>query len=310
MRRLWAGPWIAIAAIGAAACALEEITVIDFVDVAVAEVYVMIGEVPANNQIRAFLHGTSAGAASSSRTFDDARVSVTRDDGLVIDLLLGLPEDCLESQPEEATGTCFLGDPVLTPNLRGGDALELDIVLGNGGTLFGSTRIPGSFQIVGVGSSCLLPPDTLMPVSWSRSDDAWAYVNETSISGLTDALASDGIDVEDPLYLLGLSVSSSDTTVVFPSEFGIFDRFDLDQDLAVRLQSGLPDGTSAAVSITAVDRNYVNWARGSTFNPSGQVRVSSLRGDGSGVFGAGVIRQFVVISSANPGTAIPVCPLL
>ena len=51
---------------------------------------------------------------------------------------------------------------------------------------------------------------------------------------LTEALAPQGIAVEeDPLYLLGISVSEEDTTVVFPTEFGVFDRFDLDRDLAL-----------------------------------------------------------------------------
>ncbi|NIR36178.1 MAG: hypothetical protein GWN02_08535, partial [Gemmatimonadetes bacterium] len=96
---------------------------------------------------------------------------------------------------------------------------------------------------------------------------------------------------DDPLYLLGLSVSVADTTITFPSEFGVFNRLDLDQDVAVRLQRGLPAGVSAEVTITAVDRNYVNWARGGSFNPSGQVRVPSLRGDGTGVFGSTVGRR-------------------
>jgi hypothetical protein len=135
-------------------------------------------------------------------------------------------------------------------------------------------------------------------------------VNETSISGLGSALASEGIEVEeDPLYLLGLSISATDTTVVFPSEFGVFDRFDLDQDLAVRLQRGLPEGTGALVTIAAVERNYVNWARGGNFNPSGQVRVASLRGDGTGVFGAAVVRRFRVLAAeASPGGPSD-CPL-
>src|SRR5690606_38046307 len=115
---------------------------------------------------------------------------------------------------------------------------------------------------------------TPFEIHWTSSEGAWAYVNETTITGLADALAPEGIEADDPLYLLGLSISGADTTIVFPSEFGVFDRFDLDQDLAVRLQRGLPDGTEAAVSIAAVERNYVNWARGGSFNPSGQVRVS------------------------------------
>ena len=111
---------------------------------------------------------------------------------------------------------------------------------------------------------------------------------------------------ENPLYLLGLSISDQDTTIVFPSEFGVFNRFELDQAVAVRLQQGLPPATVAEVTITAVDRNFVNWARGGNFNPSGQVRVPSLDGDGTGVFAATVKRRFVVISESQ--AAAPPCP--
>ena len=239
---------------------------------------------------------------------------MTREDGLTLTLVVSRNEECLRSYPKDATGTCFLAEAALASSLQAGDALELEIILSDGRTLFGATRIPGSFQIdgldpSGLDPSCRMEPDELMTVRWSRSAGAWAYVNETSIRGLADALAPDGIDVKDPLYLLGLSISANDTTIVFPSEFGIFDRFELDQDLTVRLQQGLPAFTNANISITAVDRNHVNWARGGNFNPSGQVRVSSLRGDGTGVFGAAVVRQFSVFSSDDPELGPPTCPL-
>jgi hypothetical protein len=78
---------------------------------------------------------------------------------------------------------------------------------------------------------------------------------------------------------------------VFPSEFGVFDRFDLPRALVLALQEGLPDGVSAHITIGAADQNYVNWSRRGTFNPSGLVRVSSLRGDGIGVFGSLVTKS-------------------
>ena len=155
--------------------------------------------------------------------------------------------------------------------------------------------------------SCRSEPNTLLPLSWSRSQGAWAYINETVISGLRYALAPEGIDAdEEPLYLLGLSISAADTTVVFPSEFGIFQRGDLSNELTVRLQAGLPAGTDAQVSIGAADRNLVHWLRGGNFNPSGGVRVSSLAGDGLGVLGATLVREFEVISAGQG--SIPLCP--
>jgi hypothetical protein len=118
-----------------------------------------------------------------------------------------------------------------------------------------------------------------------------------------------GIDVtEDPLVLLGLSISREDTTIVFPGEFGVFDRGDLDRDLLAFLQRGLPAGASASVVVTAGDRNYVNWVRGGGFNPSGQVRLPSLSGiGGTGVFGSQVVRRFLLEVVDDPPQGAPLC---
>ncbi|MEQ1856294.1 MAG: hypothetical protein ABL963_07485 [Longimicrobiales bacterium] len=298
---------LALLSVGLAACELEDITVIDFVDVVVAEVYVTLGDTPADHRVRAFLHGTAAGGTPDSETFDSALVRITR--GVdTLDLALGPVTECVDSLPANAAGSCFV-DGGLAAGLLPGDALDLSVVLADGRSLLGSARIPGDFQLDGIVAACRLAPDTTLALRWSSSQGAWAYVNETQINGLAAALASEGITVEDdPLYLLGLSISAADTTVIFPSEFGVFDRFDLDQDLAVRLQQGLPEGTDALISVTAVERNYTNWVRGGSFNPSGQVRVASLRGNGTGVFGAAVTRQFTVTATSTSGGS-PDCPL-
>jgi len=291
-----------------AGCELQEVTVVDFADVVVAEVYVTLRDAPSGNEIQAFLHGTEAGSAPSSRTFEDAVVTVTRGDGGIMDLELGPVDRCVASLAEGATGTCFLADPNDAAGLEPSDELALEIVLPDGQRALGALRIPGPFELTELGSECRLAPGTTAVLRWTRSTGAWAYANETLIRGLPDALAAEGIQADDPLYLLGLSVSAADTTVVFPSEFGVFDRFDLDQDLAVRLQSGLPDDTDATITIAALEQNYVNWVRGGTFNPSGQVRVSSLRGAATGVFGAAVVRELVVYSSAGSMPSVPDCP--
>jgi hypothetical protein len=306
MRRR-AGALCALSLLVATACELQEITVIDFVDVAVAEVYVILGDTPADHRVRAFLHGTEVGGTPDSETFDDALIRITRAAD-TLDLVLALITECVDSVPAGASGSCFV-DGGQAAALAPGDALGLTVALADGRTLLGATRVPGDFQLNGVGATCRAVPDTSLTLSWTRADGAWAYVNETSINGLPAALAPEGIEVEDdPLYLLGLSISASDTTVLFPSEFGVFDRFGLEQDLAVRLQRGLPDGTDALVSVTAVERNYTNWVRGGSFNPSGQVRVGSLSGDGAGVFGAAVARRFSLLSASAPGGA-PDCPM-
>lgn len=298
------------------ACELEEITVVEVEDVVIAEVYVNVAADPVDNEILALLHRTLG-----SRTAEDvdaaeaelvaADVTVRRPaDGLEVELVNAGIEDCVEEEQEDIPQVCFLADSAGAVQIRPGDLLELDVGLADGGRLEGGSRVPGTFELSAIPERCLLPSDTLMPLRWSRSEGAWAYVNETAISGLPEALQSEGIDVEeDPLYLLGLSISDSDTTITFPSEFGVFNRLDLDQDLAVRLQRGLPAGSTAEITITAVDRNYVNWARGGNFNPSGQVRVPSLRGDGSGVFGSTVGRRILVTTREDVADELEACPV-
>jgi hypothetical protein len=298
---------LATAALAFAGCELEEVTVVDLVDVAVAETYVVIREDPAQNRVRAFLHGTTAGGAPNLRTFEDARVRVTRSDGLVLDFGIVPVRECVDSLPPGATGTCFAADTALVRLISPGDALELRITFA-GGEAMSAVRVPGAFRFTGSGAQCRLVPDTSFDLVWSRSAGAWAYVSETLIEGLAAALEPEGIAADDPLYLLGLSVSAQDTTIAFPSEFGLFDRFDLDRALAVRLQRGLPDATYSRISVAAVERNYVNWVRGGSFNPSGAVRVSSLRGDATGVFAAAVVRDLVVITSASPLAGVADCP--
>ena len=293
----------------ASGCELEEVTLVDAEDVVVAEVYLNVARRQADNEIRAFLHRT----IGTSETVDDllaARVLVSRPGGGRRYLLEPASvDDCVDSAPSLEPGACFILEDTATVDLGPGEVFELEVTLVDGGVIRGATRVPGDFDLDAIPDACRLPPDHLMAIGWSRSTEAWAYLNETSIRGLPAALEPEGIDVdEDPLYLLGLSIGDTDTAIVFPSEFGVFNRLELDQDLAVRLQDGLPEGVSAEVSITAVDRNFVNWARGGNFNPSGQVRVPSLTGDGTGVFGSTVGRVFQVFSSAEPIDGAPDCP--
>lgn len=305
MRRLVVSTLLALAAAG---CELEEITLVDAEDVVVAEVYVNLAADPQDNEIRAFLHRT-LGTEESVADLFDARVTIRRSDGLTLLVPGASVDDCVESAPSLEPGACFLLDDSTTAGLWPGDIFEVEVLLSDGGLIFGAAQVPGRFDLKGYPATCRVPPDVLMEVEWSRSERAWAYLNETSIRDLPAALEPEGIEVEDdPLYLLGLSVSDSDTSVVFPSQFGVFNRFDLDQDLAVRLQRGLPAGSRAQISITAVDRNYVNWARGGNFNPSGQVRIASLRGDGTGVFGATYGHSFQVLARTDPIPSATECP--
>lgn len=293
-------------------CELQEVTLVEEEDVVVAEAYALVGvpgrELGVQNRLWVFLGRTREGESQPS-VLRDARVEVTRPaDSVRFRLERAELDECVSDPRRERPGVCYDAG-IAAVGLGAGDELELDVRLSDGRVLEGRTRIPGAFRVENDASDCALPPNTPFEVRWTPSEGARAYVNETRIDGLDVALGNEGIEAPEELYLLGLSLSASDTTIVFPGEFGIFDRFDLDQDLTVRLQEGLPDGTQATVGISAADRNYVNWARGGNFNPSGQIRVPSVRGDGTGVFASVVMRRFgVFVGSSDPAGALPPCP--
>ena len=190
-----------------------------------------------------------------------------------------------------------------------GDVAQLRIALPADGLVQASSSIPGTFDLLRPEANhCVLPPKQNFEITWSVASGAQAYLSETTISGLDAALQPLGIDAEhEPLRLMGLSVSSTDTVIVYPSQLGIFSRTEIEQDLAAELQEGLPPGTEAEVAIAAVDRNFVNWARGQGFNPTGVVRVPSVIGDGTGFFGSAVVRVFSLETDAVPSPELPLC---
>ncbi len=291
-------------------CELQEVAVVEVEDVVVVEAYALVGVDSQDPTVRrrlfAFVGRTVTG--ENVPPVPDALVEVVRPaDGRRFLLEPAEPQSCVSDPDRARPGTCYAAG-TQAEALEPGDLLDLEVVLEDGRTLVGRTRIPGDFALEEQASPCLLDPDSQLQVRWTASEGASAYVSETRIDGLGTALASEGILAPEELFLLGLSLSAADTTVVFPGEFGVFDRFDLDQDLAVRLQSGLPSGTQAIVGITATDANYVNWARGGSFNPSGQVRLPSVFGDGTGTFASGVLRRFgVYVDDDAQGGSAPRC---
>jgi hypothetical protein len=306
---------VALLCLTVGGCSLQEITIVDVEDVVVAEVYVQIGEgFLGGDRVTAFLHRTVGGLGGGFHPVPGAKIVISQDRGPSVELAETAIERCVSVTPEGGTGSCYWMAPAASVGFRPGDHLRLRIDLASGGVLTSSTIVPGDFAVLGIteGAQCLLAPSTPFTVRWTGSEGTWAYVNETLILGMKNAFLPLGIEVEsDTLELLGLSISASDTTIVFPGEFGIFTRFELDQDLATSLQAGLPPGTRAPVTISATDRNYVNWARGGTFNPSGQVRVPSVRGDGTGVFASTVTRTFEVVVNPAPlggSVSAPACP--
>ena len=213
---------------------------------------------------------------------------------LFVETSLGV---CADGIAPEATdsidvrASCYI-NPVRTrvPIVRG-ITYGLSVLTTDGRELRGRTTVPGRFQFrdlpgTRTGVDCSLPPDTNFPLVWTRSVGAWGYVAGVQITGLKAALAPRGIDAPDRLELTGVAVSESDTTLTLPSELGLFEIGGENQEILRALQDGFPADVSVNLTVAAVDRNYVNAVRGGGFNPSGTVRISSVVGDGVGVFGS------------------------
>jgi len=299
-----------LACLGAAAltagCELQEVTVVESDPVLLVESYVQVGD--GIDQVFAFLHWTLGEGAVEDLAL--ASVDVTSEVGDSVSLGLEARSACVFSGiADQVEGVCFSAgrdvDGVFSP----GERVALRVRFPDGQEVAGESTIPGNMEFIQPGpvDLCVLPPGRQLILLWNVAQGAWAYSAETEISGLRDALAAKGIEVEvDSVALRGLAVSESDTTLVFPAEFGVFSRFDLQQEVALALQEGLPEGALAEVAVAAVDRNYANWVRGGNFNPSGSVRVSSLRGDGFGVFGTAVRRNLRVVG-AESGSILSSC---
>ena len=298
--------WMGFASLATMACDLTETELAQPEEVLIVEAFLRLGD--PDPQLFALLHNTLR-----VQPVPDADVQVTLEDGSVLRLAPAPAEDCSDIPGPAGDGTpflavnCYRALPAEVARISPGQRLELRVEVAGGGVIEGATTVPGDFQLLRPTpstTSCAVFPDVLVEFEWTASENTWAYVAETAIAGLSQFSA----EAEEPLELLGLAISSEDTTIVFPSEFGVFDRFDLDAELAAQLQKGLPPTTGAAVYIAATDRNYVNWVRGGNFNPSGAVRIPSLRGDGTGVF-ASYIQRFVFVNQTDPSPQTPACLL-
>jgi hypothetical protein len=224
-------------------------------------------------------------------------VVIHRADGPVVLSERERLRDCVVDTPDGYPVSCYRASQADEARFLPGDRLELEIRLPDGGQLLGFTVVPSDFRLVDSPASriCMLPEGRTLEVRWTSSPGAWAYVSETAVQDFREALQAAGYPVQqDRIHLVGVSISQSDTTIVFPIEFGLFERLSEDQGIMVALQRGLPAGALAQITVAAADRNLANWLRGGTFNPSGQVRVPSLRGDGTGFFGASVVRTLTV----------------
>jgi len=292
-----------------AGCELTEVVVEEPVDQVVAEIF--LAARPTGTVARAMLHRTFVSDPDPIQ----AVVTIRRvSDGYFVELESRIIEECLLGEaPAGTEASCYVGEGIRMSRFGPGDRLEATIEFpGSERRMRGTTTVPEGFEIrqpdvLGVflsERSCRIEPMTNVEVLWSQGAGTWAYLAETLLLGL-EGVPGGGDD--DALKLQGLAISAADTSIVFPKQFGLFDRVDLDYELAVLLQQGLPAGVVARVEVAAVDRNYTNWVRQGTFNPSGLVRIPSMVGDGTGVFAAYVTDQFAAVSAEEGQVDLPEC---
>jgi hypothetical protein len=286
-------------------CDLREITIAEPDDVVVAEIVLRAG---ASLQT-AYLHRTSA--LGSARVFDASIVVTDADSLTVLRFEADADSLCLSparTVPDASTGTCYVAnDEALS--VEPGRTYSVLVTLRDGRAMTGTTTIPEDFVVRSPAhAECYLTPHSTTDLVWTSSAGTAAYLVQTRLPGLREALRAGGADIpgSGPVRLTGLSITALDTTLVFPSELGLFGRFDDSiHPILVAIRDGLPPGIATDMAIAAVDPNYVNWVRGGNFNPSGAVRISSLSGDGIGVFGSAVVRNLWLVT--HGADELPAC---
>ena len=312
IRMLAVGPALA----GVAGCTIADVTIPPSEDRLVVEAVLRTDARTQSIVLhRAVRGGVAAGEAG-------AEVVVTRGDGLRVVFRQSATDDCYRVDPRyllpddrvEIRGTCYLSDSTAAAWVLPGRTYELDVRTTRGEAAHGRTTVPGDFSLRGMDAErmntldafpCWLAPHTSFTLTWTPAEGAWGYLAPLQIVGLRVVLP-DSFRAPDPLELMGVSVSGRDTTLLLPTEFGVFDRFTYDQDLMRLLQGGLPPGVRARLVVAAADRNYINGVRGGSFNPSGVTRISSIVGDAVGVFGSLVPLHALIIVDDRSG-GLPAC---
>lgn len=303
----WKG-WLPLLLLVTLSCRIGEVTATEGGDLLVVE-----GHLQARGQRQAvLLHRSLRGGVV--RGEPGALVTITGPEGTSVQLeespaqLCGDPASPDLNDALQVEATCYATATADDLPVRPGASYELEIISVRGERVRGRTTMPGEFagrrpSITASNSlpGCSLPPRTNLELVWSVSEGAWSYLATLEVSGMKSALEGTGIEAPERFEVTGLAVSQTDTTLVLPAEFGLFELANLDTDLLVYLQGGFPGGVSARLRLSALDRNYVNAVRGGPFNPSGPIRISSVVGDGVGVFGSYVpLDLFIVVEENSP----------
>jgi hypothetical protein len=280
-------------------CELSETAIPDGEDILVVESILNAGK----DEQALLLHHTLNGRLVAGE--EGAHVQVRRGDGFEVDFRRAPLDACAGDVRSYSAGkdsvdvraTCYLSPPGTGRWVVPGGRYELLIETVDGKRLHGRTTVPGRYALLGLSPAaarpmgevgrCVLPPDSALTLHWSVSAGARSYMTHMTVRGLREALRGSGIpSIPDVVELYGFSVSERDTTITVPTGVGTTERGKYDNALMLALRDGFPAGSRVRLIIGAMDLNYVNAIRGDNFYPSGPVRVSSIAGDGAGVFGS------------------------
>ncbi len=287
------------AVLGLTACELTEVTIPDGADLLIVESILNAGTDVQHILLHRTLNGRVVGGE------EGARVQVRRSDGLEIVFTSAPVTACTTIDPGYSEGqdsvevraTCYLSPAEAGRWVVPGERYDLLIETQDGKRLHSRTTLPGHFAPLGLSPEagrpmgevghCVLPPDSALTLHWSVAAGATAYLTHMKIEGVREALAGSGIpDVPHVVELYGVSISERDTTITAPTQMGVMELGKYPTDLMLALRNGFPEGVRVRLTIGAMDRNYVTAVRGDNIHPSGMVRVSSIAGDGVGVFGS------------------------
>jgi len=302
--------WVILGVLAFTACEMDSVSLIAPESLLVAEVFIA-SDGNDDLEATAYLHrvlgsknyGPVLGADITLRAGDQIVTLVENPDSTSTCIPPWVQRET--SEIEGSLGTCYSLSELPAAFAVPGQAIQVSITDGDMSELFGQTKLPGDFSMKTPRNGrdfCALQRDQLLELNWSKSNDAWAYIVQAEVWDLADVfnyLPEDDRPPQ-PLFLLGLAISSDDTSMRFPSEVGLFDRYGLHRDVFEQLQKGLPESTTADISVAAVDRNFVNWARAGKFHPSGQIKTPSLAGkSGTGVIGSYVRKNFKVLADST-----------
>ena len=312
MRRLRRSLPILLAAL-AVGCELTEVAAPESADVLVIDAVLRAGSASQGILLHRSLEGTLV------RGEPGATGRVVGEDGQVIDFEEApLPFCTTPATPDlgeevDLQATCYFNaaDGLVTP----GATYTLEVTTARGETAFGRTTIPEAFEFTSPGIATPTPgltgfchlPSVPFTLAWTQSNGAWAYVVNMRLSEWGDSLRDLGAEVPEILELASVSVSAADTTLLFPANIGLFQRGDVDRRIFEVLNRGIPAEANVTLVVMATDRNYTNAIRGGRFNPSGNVRISSVVGDAVGVFGS-VVPLVLRSSPTQPPCPTPLPP--